>query len=518
MDSARAIRSRTRAAAANIKANAFRQDDPSAPMLLASQAEVVEASDGATAGVQCSPATLGVVTPSQTSSQVVSAHEPALSQLRTYAGRKKSQPAISGLDMDVTGNEPEDHFPKGKARALQPQLNTDVPGTLDKDVNDNTDVQGTPNEDNDSEEEDEDVVAHSIRMAKKERLEQQRHRAHRHFVFSGEHIEVEPFISHVPIRMNSAYVAVPPRPSTQLLKSKGKEQEIQGDAHDGDASGDDSSNLGDHQQSPEDEGTASRVDYDAEAVRLSATRNSFGKYVRSISNKGKAVVPERGTPPVESDLTGSSWSEDRKLGKARRANRHHRPESDTEEEDAQADDEELAKPNLRGLPDLMDVSDTEDEDGEQPEPRVPPLRSATKPYIPRDDDWVDFDADEIDEEYDGEQFPPIGNVEEETPPLAVPGATMSAGRYSVALVEKCRTLGSDVFTSVKNIAEEHNVGRHVIYKLSKLVFANQTNNPYNDFLSWFSRMRNMDPKYEPFGGRELITCFPVIKLLTLNRG
>ena len=115
---------------------------------------------------------------------------------------------------------------------------------------------------------------------------------------------------------------------------------------------------------------------------------------------------------------------------------------------------------------------------------------------------VDFEVQEIDKDYDGEQFPPVGNVAEEIPPLALPGATMSAGRYPAALVEKCRALGSDVFTSVENIAKEHNVGRHVVYKLSKLVYSNQTNNPYNDFLSWFSRMRNMDPKYEPFGGRE----------------
>ena len=131
---------------------------------------------------------------------------------------------------------------------------------------------------------------------------------------------------------------------------------------------------------------------------------------------------------------------------------------------------------------------------------------------------VDFEVQEIDEDYDGEQFPPVGNVAEEIPPLALPGATMSASRYPAALVEKCRALGSDVFTSVENIAKEHNVGRHVVYKLSKLVYSNQTNNPYNDFLSWFSRMRNMDPKYEPFGGREFNGLFLQDRLVDLEQG
>jgi len=350
------MRSKTRATAAKTKMNTIGEDDLSAPMHLTSQADADEAFGGAMTGVLSSSAALDVVGPSQALSELDFVHEPAQSQLRTYAGRKKTRSARSGPAVDVTDNRPEEHLTKGKTTAPQAQSDVGVPGTADGEVNNDSDVPTAPDEDNNSEEEEEDVVTHSIRMAKEERLEQQRHRAYRHFVFSGERIEVEPFISHAPIRLNTAYVDIPPRPSPRFPKSKGKEREIQEDAHDGNASEDDnSSQLGDHQQSPGHEGTGSNVDYDAEAMRLSTTRNNFGKYVHSVSNKEKAPIPGHGSPLLESDLTGSSWSEDEKLRKARRANRHHRPESDTEEEDARADDEELAKPDRRSLPELRPV-------------------------------------------------------------------------------------------------------------------------------------------------------------------
>jgi len=244
---------------------------------------------------------------------------------------------------------------------------------------------------------------------------------------------------------------------------------------------------------------------------------------------------QRAEPPIESDITGSNWSPDELARKRRQAHAKYTDEvSDTEEDDAQADAEELS--DVDGVKEAQVLQaqarqETEVDGGGHADNKTPSDMSSeeeeeedvggglSEDEHMRGPEYSDIEEDDLrygaedgtqgddetgmeEEEWDGiEAFMGVEvAVEDSTKPK------MKAGRYPAALRDDCNTIGMSYLEDVGRIALKHKVERNTVYQLSRTQFTAPRQSTYNDFQSWFSKRRHLKQNgkndYKAFGGRK----------------
>lgn len=193
----------------------------------------------------------------------------------------------------------------------------------------------------------------------------------------------------------------------------------------------------------------------------------------------KAMQSAGGRPltPTESDLSGSNFSETHRSEKERRARINHRSASNTEEEDAEADAEELGETPFReGVGAGAEVlADEEEQAG----------------AYDTNDQQFDLPVEEDDSGvFRLELFDEVD--EEENEVFAEPRTT---GRLPEDLYRKGRKAGEALRLRAVELSERYSVDLHTVFKIMQLAFDPPRTSTWNDFLQWFKQMRNDDKAF-----------------------
>jgi len=181
--------------------------------------------------------------------------------------------------------------------------------------------------------------------------------------------------------------------------------------------------------------------------------------------------------PTESNLSGSNFSETHRAEKERRARISYRSVSNTEEEDAQADAEELGETSFRKEVDGGAIPEGEDQAAS----------------YKMNDQQIELCVEGGDlgmfrlEPY--HQEPKEEGVDE--------GVSTSriTGRIPDDLYQKGKNAGDALCTRAIQLSDRYGVNLHTVFKIMQLAFDPPRTSSWNDFLQWFKQRRREDKAF-----------------------
>jgi len=211
----------------------------------------------------------------------------------------------------------------------------------------------------------------------------------------------------------------------------------------------------------------------------------------------KAMQLAGGCPltPTESDLSGSNFSETHRSKKERRARINHRSASNTEEEDAQADAEELDEtPFHEGVgAGAAALADEEEQAGAD--------ETNNRPF--------DLPIEENDSGVFRLEFDEVNKEENEG--FAEPRTT---GRLPEDLYRKGRKAGEALCLRAVELSERYGIDLYTVFKIMQFAFDPPRTSTWNDFLQWFKQMRNDDKAFaerHPCNGSKCTTYSAILE-------